>query len=120
MKGKFVNSTVHAAGLAAFLLVLFLPAAARAQGNGQAAVQAAKHERDRPMWLRIEAFTDAPVVGANVRVSVQGRLLVDANAATNGQGMFPARIWRPSLLDKGARGADGRSFVRIDISGGTI
>ncbi len=46
------------------------------------------------------AFTDAPVVGADVRVTVgpHGPLLVDAKAATNRQGVFPARVWRPWLL----------------------
>jgi hypothetical protein len=66
------------------------------------------------------AFTDAPVVGADVRVTLHGQLLADARAATNDQGVFPARIWRPWLLDEEARRANGRSFVRISISGGTI
>jgi hypothetical protein len=129
MKGNFLKSTGRAAVMAASLLAVFLPAGASAQGNGQVPLQAAEHERDHPMWLRIMAFTDAPVVGADVRVSVHGRLLVEAKAATNRQGVFPARIWPPWFLDEEAAGdakapepdrRRRRSLVRISISGGTI
>lgn len=113
MKRNFLKSTERAALVAVFLLGLFLPAGARAQGNGQVPVQA-------PVWLSIMAFTDAPVVGADVRVTVHGQLLADAKAATNDQGMFPARIWQPWLLADEARRANGQSFVHISISGGKI
>ena len=119
MKKNFLRSTGPAALLAAFLLGLFVPAGARAQGNGQAPAQAAAHERDHSVWLRIMAFTDAPIVGADVRVSVHGRLLADAKAATNDQGVFPVRIWQPWILGEETRRANWRSFVRISISGGT-
>lgn len=56
------------------------------------------------------AFAAAPVVGADVRVSVYGPHgwpLVDVPAATNRYGVFPAAV--PSL-----------SSVRVTVSGGTI
>jgi hypothetical protein len=56
------------------------------------------------------AFTDAPVVGADVRVSVhgsQGQPLVDVHAATNKYGVFPVQV--PSHP----------SSFRVEISGGT-
>lgn len=111
MTRNFLNSTGRAAVLAAFLLGVFLPAGARAQGNGQALVQAPEHKRDGSMWLRIMAFADAPVVGAEVRVSVYGPYgwpLVDVPAATNQYGVFPAAV--PSHL----------SSFRVTVSGGTI
>ena len=128
MKRSFLDSTGPAALLAAFLLGLFLPAGTRAQGNEQVPVQAAEHQRDHPMWLRIMAFTDAPIVGANVRITLggpHGPVLADARAATNDQGVFPARIWRPWMLGEEAdanapKRRRRRSFVRISISGGTI
>lgn len=126
MKRNFLNSTGRVALVAAFLLGLFLPAGARAQENGQAPVESPEHRRHQPMWLSIMAFTDAPVVGADVRVTVgsHGPLLVDAKAATNRQGVFPARVWRPWLLREQAEDANQperrrRSFLRISISGGT-
>jgi hypothetical protein len=128
MKGNFIKSTGRATVLAAFLLGLFLPAGARAQGNGHAPVQAPEHEGDHPVWLMIMAFTDAPVVGADVRVSVQGRLLADAKAATNNQGVFPAPLRSPWILGEEAAAAANapepdqrrrRSLVRISVSGGT-
>ncbi len=73
------------------------PAASRGQGNGK-------------VWLRIMAFTDAPVAGADVRVSVhgsQGRPLVDVHAATNKYGVFPVQV------------RSQPSFFRVEISGGT-
>ncbi len=119
MKRNFLHSTGRVALVAAFLLGLFLPAGIRGEENGK-------------VWLRIMAFTDAPVVGANVRITLggpHGPVLADAKAATNDQGVFPARIWRPWLLDEEAA-ADKKapeperrrrqSFVRISISGGTI
>lgn len=93
-----------------FLLGLFLPAGTHAQENGK-------------LWLRIMAFTDAPVVGADVRITLgdpHGQLLADAKAATNNQGVFPAPISSPWLLAEEAKRANGRSFVHISISGGTI
>ncbi len=110
MKRSFLNSTGPAALLAAFLLGLFLPAGTRAQENGK-------------VWLKIMAFTDAPVVGADIRITLggpRGPVLADAKAATNRQGVFPAPVRSLSILREGAGGANGRSFVRISISGGTI
>lgn len=110
MKRYFVNLTGPAAVLPAFLLGLFLPAGTRAQENGK-------------VWLKIMAFTDAPVVGADVRITLggpHGPVLADAKAATNRQGVFPAPVRSLSILREEAGGANGRSFVRISISGGTI
>jgi hypothetical protein len=62
------------------------------------------------VWLKIMAFTDAPVVGADVRVSVyhsQGRPLVDVQAATNDQGVFPVAV------------RSHPPFFRVSVSGGT-
>ncbi len=127
MKRHFVKLTAPAAVLPALLLGLFVPAGAGAQENGQAPAESPEHGRHQPMWLSIMAFTDAPVVGADVRVTVgpHGPLLVDAKAATNRQGVFPARVWRPWLLREQAEDANQperlrRSFLRISISGGTI
>ena len=134
MKRQFVNLTGPAAVLPALLLGLFLPAGTRAQtnscnGSAQVSAQAQEHGRDQRVWLRIFAFTDAPVVGADVRVTLHGRVLVDAKAATNKRGGFPARVWRPWLLDEEAAGDANaperdrhrrRSFVRISVSGGTL
>ena len=72
-------------------------AATLAQGNG--------HE-----WLRIWVFTDAPVVGADVGVSVRGsedRPEAEFKAATNDQGVFPAYV-------------HSHHYFRVTISGGTI
>ena len=120
MKRNFLNSTGRVVLVAAFLLGLFLPSGARAEGNGQTLAQIPEQRRDHSVWLRIMAFADAPVVGADVRVTVHGQLLADARAATNRQGVFPLHIWRAWLLGEEARGANRRSFVRISISGGTI
>ena len=62
------------------------------------------------------AFAHAPVVGADVRITLgsHGPVLVDATAATNDAGVFPAPVYRVLILGK------ERSFVRISISGGTI
>ncbi len=137
MKRSFLNCAEPAAVLAIFLLGLLLPAGARAQTNNsctgsssaQVNAQAQRHGTDQGLWLRIFAFTDAPVVGADVRVTLHGRLLVDAKAATNNRGGVPARVWRPWLLDEEAAGdanapeRDGRRrrpFVRISVSGGTL
>lgn len=128
MKRTFVKLTGRAALAATFLLGLFLPARAHAQANGQAPVQAPEHRKDHPVWLRIMAFTDAPVVGADVRITLggpHGPVLVDAEAATNNQGVFPARLWRPWLLAEQAEDANEpdrrrrRLFAHISISGGT-
>jgi hypothetical protein len=62
------------------------------------------------VWLKIMAFTDAPVVGADVRVSVyhsQGRPLADVQAATNAQGVVPVAV------------RSHPSFFRVSVSGGT-
>lgn len=119
MKENFLKSTGRAALAATFLLGLFLPARARAQVNGQ-------------VWLKIMAFTDAPVVGADVRITLggpDGPVLADAKAATNSQGVFPAPVWQPWMLREEAAGNANapepdrrrrRSLVRISISSGTI
>jgi hypothetical protein len=115
MRENFLKLSGRAALPAAFLLALFLPADSRAQANGQT--------RAQPEWLRIMVFADAPVVGADVRVTIggpQGPVLVDAKAATNNQGVFAAPVWRPSLLSEEARRTNRRTFIRISISGGTI
>ncbi|MBV8867283.1 MAG: hypothetical protein JO210_17935, partial [Acidobacteriaceae bacterium] len=95
----------------------------------QVTAQASQDERDRQEWLRIIAFTDAPVVGADVRVTANGWVLVDAKASTNRQGEFPARIWRAWLPGEEAAGdanvpeperRPSQSVIRISISGGTV
>jgi hypothetical protein len=56
------------------------------------------------------AFTDAPVVGADIRVSVhgsQGRPLAEIKAATNNQGVFPVLVRAEP------------SYFRVSVSGGT-
>ncbi len=68
------------------------------------------------VWLRTWAFADGPVERADVGVSVRGRLLANARAATNRYGVFPAPV--PNALELDWR--RGRSLVRISISGGTI
>jgi len=129
MQRNFLESTGRAAVLSAFLLGLFVPSGTRAQGNGQAPAEALGRERHSRVWLKIMAFADAPVVGGDVRVRVHGRLLVDAKAATNNQGVFSAPVSRPWFLgeladaDANASGFDRsrrQSLVRISISGGTI
>ncbi len=111
MTGNFLNSTGRAAGLAALLLGLPLAgwaAPAQTQLTGSATgTRTPRPDRGR-VWLQILAFTEAPVVGADVRVSAQGHLLVEAKAATNKYGAFSAEV--PRHL----------SFFRVTISGGTI
>jgi hypothetical protein len=115
--GSVTKSNKAAALLAALVLGLFgtagiataqdqlmgnapnTPAASRRQANGR-----------QVEWLRIMAFTDAPVVGADVRVSVhrsQGRPLVDVHAATNDQGVFAVAV------------RSQPSFFRVTVTGGT-
>lgn len=44
-------------------------------------------------WLRISAFTDIPLAGADVDVyNTAGRLLFQRQWATNDQGVYPARV----------------------------
>lgn len=84
--------------------------AAQAQSIGNSAAGPGKGNGPPLVWLRIMAFTDVPVVGADVRVSVrgsQGRPLVDALAATNKYGVFAVAVQsQPSLF-------------RVSVSGGT-
>ncbi len=79
-------------------------------GGSEMSVQAADRGQGN-VWLRIIAFTDAPVAGADVRVSVhgsQGRPLVAVHAATNRYGAFAAAVPKHP------------SSFRVSISGGTI
>jgi hypothetical protein len=64
-------------------------------------------------WLRIMAFADAPLVGADVRVYLHSQPwpTVDMPAATNDQGVFPVAV-RNSLFQSRAR-------IRVTVSGGT-
>ncbi len=111
MKRNFIHSTGRVALVAAFLLGLPLAgwaAPAQTQLTGSATgTRTPRPDRGR-VWLQILAFTEAPVVGADVRVSAHGHLLVEAKAATNKYGAFSAEV--PRHL----------SFFRVTISGGTI
>jgi hypothetical protein len=108
----------QAAVLAALLLALCPPGWTAAAGQAQSAervtvppVWSRGQGHGRPVeWLKLQVFTDAPVVGADVRVSVhgsQGRPLVEVQAATNNQGVVPVAL--PSHP----------SFFRVSVSGGT-
>ena len=109
--------TWRVAVVAALLLGLFLPGyapASQAQSVGSvmggSAGGHAHKKGPKLVWLKIMAFTDAPVVGADVRVSKhggKGRLLVDAHAATNEYGVFPVAV------------RSHPSVFRVSISGGT-
>ncbi len=110
MTRNFLNSIGRAAGLTALLLALPLAGwAAPAQTQLARSATGTRTPRPDPgsVWLQILAFTEAPVVGADVRVSAHGQLLVEARAATNKYGAFSAAV--PRHL---------RSF-RVTISGGT-
>jgi hypothetical protein len=132
MKGSFLNATRGVAALAAFLLGLSLPAGTRAEDNRQALHFFPERERNHHIWLKIMAFADAPIVGADVRVMLdgpRGLLLAEAKAATNSHGVFPARVWLPSIPGiEAIRDGNAREFelrrerplIRISISGGTI
>lgn len=121
LPGKFEARAVgtgRAVTLTTLLLGLFLsgwaPAYAQASTGakepaGESRGQGNGHQT---IWLKIMAFAEAPVVGADVRVSVQrsqGKLLVDEEAATNDQGVFPAAL-----------GSHHSSSLRVSISGGTV
>jgi hypothetical protein len=108
--------TTHPAVLAAFSMGLLLTgwtAAAQDPCVSPNCAASLGHGNER-VWLRTWAFADAPVEGADVRVSERGRLLAHAKAATNRYGVFPAPV--RNRLDLDSR---GRSLVRISISGGT-
>jgi len=64
-------------------------------------------------WLRIMAFTDAPVVGADVRVYLHSHPWpsIEVPAATNNQGVFSVAVPK-SLFQSGSR-------IRVAVSGGT-
>jgi len=64
-------------------------------------------------WLRIMAFTDAPLVGADVRVYLHSHPWpsIEVPAATNNQGVFSVAVPR-SLFQSGFR-------IRVAVSGGT-
>lgn len=110
---RYRDSLKWTAVLAPLAVALFLAScttAAQAQSTGGASAPAASPDPGK-VWLKIMAFTNVPVVGADVRVSVhgsQGRPLVDVHAATNRYGVFPVAV--PSHP----------SFFRVTISGGTI
>lgn len=75
------------------------PTKSRGQGNGPELV-----------WLKISAFTDAPVVGADVRVSARGskgQPLVEVPAATNRYGVVPVLV------------RSHPSAFRVTVSGGS-
>ncbi|MBV9035560.1 MAG: hypothetical protein JO182_13810 [Acidobacteriaceae bacterium] len=128
MTRKFFNLTGRAAVLASLLLGLILAAGiatAQDQSSGAATGTPETTHGQSKVLLRIMVFAHAPVVGADVRVSVRGRLLVHANAATNEYGVFPAPVGREWLSDEEAEATNPserhrRSLVRITISGGTI
>src|ERR1700756_5866292 len=65
----------------------FLLASGLATGSGRA-------ESQQPnVWLRISAFTDHPLAGADVAVfSKDGRLLFEKANATNVRGIYPVKL----------------------------
>jgi hypothetical protein len=77
---------------------------------GRAPGTPAARRDQRDVWLKIMAFTDVPVVRADVRVTLHrshGRPLVDVRAATNNYGVFPVQV------------RSHPSSFRVEISGGT-
>jgi hypothetical protein len=126
-KRPSILRTAHPAVLAAFSIGLLLtgwtavaqenlcsmtatPNCATSLGHGHG--RGNGHER---VWLMTWAFAEAPVERADVRVKLRGRLLADAEKATNHYGTFPAPVRNASELDR----RRGRLFVRVSISGGT-
>ena len=115
----------RAAVLAALLPGLFVPGwtpAAQAQSTeGTANTPAVNpgHGKRQPLaWLRIMAFSDAPVVGADVRVSINGseesEELADMRGTTNDQGVVPLAVRSRRLLHPGKV-----TLYRVTVSGGT-
>jgi hypothetical protein len=103
----------RAAVVAAFLLGLFLPAWTAGCGGPDSGASNERPGQVKFAWLRIMAFTDAPVVGADVRVYLhsQPRPSIEVPAATNNQGVFSVAV-RSSLFQS-------RSRIRVTVSGGT-
>jgi hypothetical protein len=104
--------------LAALLVALSLPVwtgpAWARSAEDTTSPRADSPGQGKTAWLRIMAFTDAPVVGADVRVYLHGsqpRPSIEMPAATNNQGVVPVAV-KNSLFQSRAR-------ARITISGGT-
>ncbi len=108
-----IVGTGRAAVVAALLLGLFLPAWTAGCGGSDSGASNQPHSDVNSAWLRITAFTDAPLVGADVRVYFhsQPQLSIEVPTATNNQGVFSVAV--PSSFFR------SRGRIRVSISGGT-
>jgi hypothetical protein len=83
------NQRAHGALIAGLLFAFGVFAPNAAAQNSTSSVQSVAGDT----WLRISAFTDIPLAGADVAVfNLAGKILFEQQAATNAQGVFPARV----------------------------